>query len=238
MKNVFKLIALFIIVSLFNACVFNSGIEGSGNVTVEERTITEEFNSISVAQGIDVIYTQENDIKLKAEMDDNLHELLVTKVKDNTLKIRFKENIGRRKSSKVFLSALSLKEITTSSSADFSNVGTIQAQEIELNASSGSDITIKIDAKTIDCSISSGSDIELEGSCDKLIADCSSGADLEAESLIAKKAHVNASSGAGIEVYASESLEASASSGADVVCAGNPEDRNIEKSSGGRVVVK
>ena len=40
------------------------------------------------------------------------------------------------------------------------------------------------------------------------------------------------------KVYASESIQASASSGADIECKGMPKNVNIEKSSGGSVKVE
>lgn len=237
MKTLFKISLLFTALFL-NSCTFMSGIEGNKNVVSENRSLDGDFTSIKVSQGIDVFLSQESDVKLKVEMDENLHELLLTEIVGDELQISFKENVGRRKASNVYLSMPEIKAIRTSSGADVQAHEMIEADEIKLKASSGSQIEILINATRISCYSSSGSDIELSGSCDDLIAESSSGSKIEAESLKAKTVKVNASSGSNIDVYASESIVAKASSGADVDCIGNPNNKDISKSSGGSVSIR
>ena len=62
--------------------------------------------------------------------------------------------------------------------------------------------------------------------------------DIEADKLICKIVVATASSGSDIDVFASESIQADASSGADIKCKGKPKNVNIEKSSGGSVDIE
>lgn len=233
LKVSFLFIALFL-----NSCTFMSGIEGNRNVISENRTLSGDFTAIKVSQGIDVFLNQAPEINLKVEMDENLHELLLTEVVNHELQISFKENVGRRKASNIYLSMPEITAIRTSSGADLQAHEMIKAEKIKLKASSGSEIEIAIEASKIACYSSSGSQIELKGSCDDLIAESSSGSDIEAESLKSKTVNARASSGSKIEVNASESIVAKASSGADIDCIGHPKNKDISKSSGGSISIR
>ena len=78
----FRLILLAVLSLFLLQSCFMNGVTGSRNVTSESRTITQDFDRIDVSQGIDVYFTQDNEVSLTIELDDNLHELLVTEVKD------------------------------------------------------------------------------------------------------------------------------------------------------------
>lgn len=235
MKFTIQLFAIILSFLSFNSCNFLSGTEGSRNVTTEERRINEPFTGIKVSQGIDVVFSQNEAVILKAEMDDNLHALLITEVSDQVLKISFKENVRSRKASKIYLSAPLLKEISTSSGAGFGCVRKITSETMNLSSSSGSDIDIHIDASKIICDISSGSEIALTGICKELKVDASSGSDFKARNLICNSIEAEASSGSDIDIYATESINASSSSGGNIICEGNPKTKKLEKSSGGSI---
>jgi hypothetical protein len=83
--------------------------------------------------------------------------------------------------------------------------------------------------------VSSGARLELSGSCTTLNADLSSGAQFDGESLKCDAADVDASSGARADAFASNSANASASSGANVTFHGNPATLEKDTSSGGSV---
>ncbi len=106
----------------------------------------------------------------------------------------------------------------------------------EVEASSGSELSVRgIDAGDFSASVSSGAELYLEGRCDELRASASTGAELEAENLECRDVRVSVSTGAEAEVYASESIDASASTGGDIDVSGSPQERNISKSLGGDV---
>jgi hypothetical protein len=73
------------------------------------------------------------------------------------------------------------------------------------------------------------------GLANSLQANASSGSDIDASEFHTKKCTASVSSGADVRVYATEQLDASASSGGDISYYGNPEKKDINKSSGGGV---
>ena len=234
MNTINKLFVLLFLGVFTTSCLM-TGVIGSRNVTTENREINDNFTGIKVSQGIEVLLTQDTDVSFSAEMDDNLHELLITEVEDGVLKIFFEKNVSKRKSSKVYLSMPKISSIKTSSGSEVDATNTLKVNDLNLDASSGSEIDLRVDANSIESESSSGSEINLKGTCISLRADSSSGSEIDADELRAETVNAKASSGSDIDVYASKSIDAKASSGASINCAGNPEEKNFKKSSGGDV---
>ena len=236
MNTINKLFVLLLIGILSTSCLM-TGVIGSRNVTTENREINEDFTGIKVSQGIEVILTQDSQVSLSAEMDDNLHELLITEVKDGILKMYFEKNVSKRKASIIYLSIPKISSIKTSSGSEVESKNTLKVNDLYVDSSSGSEISLRVDANNIESESSSGSEIDLIGTCISLSADSSSGSQIDADELQAETVTAEASSGSDINVYASRSIPAKASSGASIDCDGNPREKNIKKSSGGDVDV-
>lgn len=217
------------------SCMFDGfGIQGNGNVTKENRKISSNFDAIKVSQGIDLYLTQGNEVDLSVEVDENILELLVTEIEGNELKIYFDKNVSRA-TKKVYLTVDSFEKLRASSGAHVKSEGTFKAENMILKTSSGASMRVKIDSKTIDCSTSSGSGIKVSGNASTFYGNASSGSQIDAEDLIAENSTAKASSGARIDVYASESINAKSSSGGDIDVYGNPKSINKSKSSGGSI---
>jgi hypothetical protein len=75
--------------------------------------------------------------------------------------------------------------------------------------------------------------LHLTGFTESFDLETSAGASVKAEDLQAEFCVVKGSSGSGAKIYARNSIKADLSSGANVVCYGNPETREISTSSGG-----
>ena len=233
----FRLILLAVLSLILLQSCFMNGVTGSRNVTSESRTITQDFDRIDVSQGIDVYFTQDNEVSLTIELDDNLHELLVTEVKDGVLDIYFDSPVFKRKSSKVYVSGPRLYGVSASSGSSFESQNIIETGDINLDCSSGADIDINLVADNVDISSSSGSDVNVQGRCNYVSADSSSGSDIDASELESLEGKANASYGSDLTIFVTEKVTANASSGADISVKGHPKETNIDKSSGGDVSI-
>lgn len=241
MKTLVKITVLIttylIILFTTSSCMVEglTGIKGSNNVVSEERTISSNFESIKVSQGISVHLTQDNSTELKVEADDNIIDLLVTEVKNNELTIYFEKNVYRAKARNVYLTTKDISQIKTSSGAQVITENTIQTNTLNLDSSSGSAIKIRVNASEINSETSSGSNIKIEGNTTMFTAKSSSGSAIKANNLKTTNAKVKASSGSNINVNVSGELTAKASSGGYIDYDGNPTNINKETSSGGSV---
>ena len=212
-----------------------TGIRGNRNVISEDRTISSNFTSIKVQQGINLYLTQGKSTELVVEADENILDLLITEVKNNELKVYFDKNVYKAKARNVYLTANEISSIRTSSGAYVKSENTLQVSSLILDSSSGSSIKVYVNADEIESSTSSGADIDIFGKAKTISAKASSGSSIDADELETIDAYAKASSGANINVNVTGILTAKASSGGDIDYEGNPTDVNKDTSSGGSV---
>ena len=84
MKTTLKLITVLLSLTLLLSCNanlnLNDGIDGSGNIITEKRTVSESFDKISSSTGVSVIVEQGSPSNIEVETDDNLMKYVITKV--------------------------------------------------------------------------------------------------------------------------------------------------------------
>ncbi|MEQ6124770.1 head GIN domain-containing protein [Pseudotenacibaculum sp. MALMAid0570] len=237
MKTVKTGIILLFISAFFASCgvdMFNR-IDGNRNVISEKRKINDDFTRVKVSSGIDLYIKQGNKVSLTVEADENLHDYIITEVHGDQLKIYVDGNIWRAKARKVYLTVTTLEELKATSGSDVYSQSVIRANDLEVSTSSGADMRIEVDADNVVSSSSSGSDLRISGKSNTHSTSATSGSSIYAYKLESKDVTAKVSSGADIGVYASESINARASSGGDIRYKGNPEKVNKKTSSGGGV---
>ena len=215
-----KRIAVLVLITVFGTSVF------------AQKTATrklEKFTAISASEGIDVTLVKGSSYEAKITASGIEMEDVLTEVSGGRLKIHLDGGNHRNIDVNVEVTFVSLNEIKASSAADIKSSSVIEADMLEIDASSAADIDLKIkDA-------SSSADITLSGTADKQNVDISSAADYKAFELVSKEGDISASSAADANVNVTESLYASASSGASVRYKGNPDKVKEHSSSGGDV---
>ena len=232
-----KTFALLFIATVSTSCMIDgiSSVSGNRNVITETRKINDDFSKIEIGQGIQLYITQEDNLSLVVKADENLHKLIKTEVRNGVLKISSKRNIRRAKSKKIYLSAPNINAIKATSGSDVVTENTINADVFDAHVSSGADARIDVNAETVNSSSSSGADLRIKGTANYYTAKATSGSSIRAYSLKSKNATVKVNSGANIDVYVTESLDAKASSGGDIDFRGNPKKVDKRKSSGGSI---
>lgn len=211
------------------------GVDGDRNVVSSNRNISEDFENIKVSEGLDLYITQGNSVSLSVEADENLQDIIITEVENNTLKIHTSENIRNAASRKIMLNIKDIKSIKATSGSDVYSTNTIKVNELDLTTTSGADMELEIDTKNLKCKATSGSDMKLRGKTDFFTAEATSGSDIKASNLKAVTADVKATSGADISIDTSKEITARATSGGDIKYSGNPEKVNSSDSSSGSV---
>ena len=211
------------------------GVNGNGNVVSADRNISSEFSTIKVSQGLELYITQSKEVALTVDADENLHDLIMTEVENDILKIYASENIPRATSKKIMLNIKDISAIKATSGSEVFSTNTIEVDALDLTTTSGADMELNVKTSTINCHSTSGSDIKISGTTESLVADATSGSEINASGLISKNSKVKATSGADISVNTSKELTARATSGGDIKYSGNPEKVNKSDSSSGSV---
>jgi hypothetical protein len=239
-SSIKKLFSLLVVAVLFTSCNVNmfNRISGNNNVTSNDRSTKESFTKVKVSSGLDLYLEQGSKNTVTVEADENLQDIIITEVKDGVLKIYTEKNIWRAKSRKVYVTIKTLEAITATSGADVYATKTITSNDLKVSSTSGADIRIDVDAENVETSSNSGSDIEITGIATNHKTSASSGASIDAYNLKSKNVTANVSSGADINVFASESINARASSGGDIDFKGRPAEVKKKSNSGGSISQK
>jgi HSP20 family molecular chaperone IbpA len=241
-KNAFYALLLSLVLLLMSAAQLALAQSNSDRTNRKSETYqVANFDQLRISGPFEVALVQDGNETLSIDAPADDFEDIEVRVSGNTLEIRFERNNwggwNNRNNRRFYakLSVKSLRQINTSASATLRINGTLKADQLQLQASSGSDIEGALEAKEVECEASSGADIDLTGTTQTLAVDVSSGADVNARNLKAVRCTVEVSSGADAEVYASEEIDAGASSGGDVRYWGNPPRVKSRSSSGGGV---
>lgn len=238
MKKVnIQFLAILFIATIFTSCgldIFN-GVVGNRNIVTTERTPQADFSGIKVSIGIDLFIRQGSTNAITVEADENLHDLIITEVKDGILKIYTDKNIWKAKARKVYVTIEKLSFLKATSGSDVQSETIIKTNEISISANSGAAIEIEVEAESVATSASSGSDIKITGTTINHASNASSGSSIDAYDLKSDNTIAKATSGASINIYASKKMEGKATSGGNIDFKGNPAAINKEASSGGSV---
>ncbi len=209
-------------------------INGSGNVVKQEREAA-YFNAVKVSTAIDLILTQGNSESITVEADDNLHEYIITEIKNGKLHIYTKANIRDAREMNVYVTMKDIEEISATSAGDVVGKSVIKSDELYLSTSSAGDIDLEVNARKLTCNISSAGDMTLTGTTDELEASLSSAGDLNAYDLTSRTARISASSSGDATITVTEKLWARASSAGNISFKGDPAEVDGHSSSAGHI---
>ena len=184
---------------------------------------------------MNVYVTQGSPAKVVVIADNNLHEIIETRVKGNVLEIYTKENIRWAEEKKVMVTVEHLSGLETSSGSNAWSKNQIKSENLEMKASSGANLTMDVDAGTLKTDCSSGANVRLSGLAKEAELEASSGANLKGEDLKADNCKMRASSGGNVSATVNGRLEAKASSGGNIVYFGQPAETEVNTSSGGNI---
>ena len=205
------------------AALFLSSVALSTFADVEREFSVDEFDSVSVSQGINLnlVMGSASSVTAVAEKDSDLDSLEI-EVDDGELVIRRGSWV-----SGLFSMGKSRGSVTV-------NVVASELQAVASSSGANADL-IDITCADLEVDASSGSRIEVSGSCDTVTIDASSGASVDSSDLITSDASVDSSSGASIQVFAGERFRGDASSGSSIRVYGSPEVAESETSSGASI---
>jgi Putative auto-transporter adhesin, head GIN domain len=236
MKKISGYVALFMILSMAAGCVvdFSDSITGNGNVVTQTRDVR-EFSGIKVSTGIQVFLTKGDIQSVEVETDENLQEWVRTDVNGGVLDIYCEKTIRMAKTKKVNIVCKRLDNIDISSAGKITGLTNFDAEKLDIEISSGGQLSYETHASEIEISLSSAGRAEIKGSTGKLKADLSSASELKAYDLEAGSCDVSVSSAGVAHVSVKDEASFKASSAGRIHYMGEPKIQEINTSSAGSV---
>jgi len=232
--RLFAAIVVIMSVSCTTQGQFRKTVYGNKDVVTKERKAG-NFDGVRVSSGIDVFLKQGSSESIKVDADENLHEYILTEIKDGVLHVYTDANIRSAERKRVYVTMKDITSVSTSSAGDVIGETPVKCKNLKLSASSAGSIKLDVTADEIKVNISSSGDISLEGTADVLEADLSSAGDLNSFDLKVREADISVSSAGDADVNVTERLTARASSAGDVRYEGNPKYVDAHSSSAGGI---
>jgi len=236
MKNLkyFLIVILSLGVTFCSDGQIRRTVYGNNKVVKKEREAG-RFSGLRVSSGIDVYLRQTGEESIEVEADENLHEYILTEIRDGVLHVYTDANIRKAEMKRVYVTMNDIRSLKTSSAGDIIGETPVKTGVLELSASSAGDIKLEVYVKELEASISSSGDVTLTGEADILNANLSSAGGLNAYGLEVREADVSASSAGDADISVSERLRARSSSAGDINYRGNPKNVDSHSSSAGGV---
>ncbi|WKN41961.1 head GIN domain-containing protein [Tunicatimonas pelagia] len=222
--------SIFLLIFLFPTLSLAQGVRGDGNVVTETRPVS-SFDAIVVTGSVDVYLSQEDEVSVTVEADQNLQEVIRTEVKGSTLYISERKNIRKAESRKVYVGFQEVTSLIAKGATDIYGRTPIRGQSLEVGISGASDVTLEVYVDELVCRVQGAADGYLSGEATAMIARVSGSSDLEAGDLVSQSCQVEASGASDAFVHATESLDAKASGSSDIEYRGNPQTLRKEEST-------
>ncbi|MEP3295519.1 MAG: DUF2807 domain-containing protein [Pseudoruegeria sp.] len=203
------------------------------------------FEGVSAAEGIrvqvlmgptfEVIAENEDDRQLEYLSIDVTRGVLVVEMKNGLLAPNWVT--GDKVEVRVVMPALVQTEAHSGA-----RIGAemMSGSDLDVTASSGASLVIDaVEAGAMHVDVASGATIEItNGSCASLSAEVSGGSFLDMENIICDDVNIDASSGSTASVHTEKSVDANASSGANIRVYGAPTETRTNTAGGGIVVMR
>ena len=204
---------------------------------VEEERNVPDFDGLKVTTGIDVKLSQGNRHQVIIKANEDIIDNVESEVVNGTLKLYVDRSwFWGGASVKAEITFVELNSIDVSAGSDVESDGLLTFDNLEIEASAGSDLRLNLEAYEVKLRTSSGSDANLRGSARYFEARASSGSDISAYDFEVENADLNCSSGSDVKANVSRTLKAKASSGSDIHYRGDPELLEINTSSGADLI--
>ncbi|OXA81726.1 Putative auto-transporter adhesin, head GIN domain [Flavobacterium aquidurense] len=221
-----------------NAQSSGSRIDGNGKVVTQTRN-TAEYDAIKVSGSFDVDLVAGKEGKITIKGEENILDLIVVEVEDNTLKIQVKKNTNIHSSmgKKVHLTVPfeKISELNLSGSGDIQSKDAIKTDKFLARLSGSGNFNLALNAAALELNLSGSGNVRLKGSADSFTTKLSGSGNIDAGELKSKIVDVNVSGSGDSKVNCSENLTARVSGSGDIKYTGNPEKRDVKVSGSGNI---
>lgn len=217
MKN---LVTLLLVSVLLSACGIN-GVEGNGNVKERIRDV-QSFEGLEVSGRFDVYLVQSASSGLTVIADENLHELIESRVENGVLKISSTRSIYNAEELKLVVSTAQFNELDFSGAVELRSDGTISGKSLRLSVSGAAEVDLILDYNRLTADLSGASEINLSGKVKKVRFDASGASELALSNLEVEEMDLDCSGACEADIFVTKSLSIEASGAAEIEYKGNP----------------
>jgi len=215
-----SLVSLILIFSLATPAMAD-GIRGNGNVTTQEREIT-EFSGIKVNGAYTIYLSQDDKCTLKVVADENIQKVIKTEVRNHILYITNEKSIHNSKKMELHICFKNLRFIKANGAISLKNEDVLRFDEFKIEMNGASSAKLELSANKLSIDNSGASSVTLEGKTKELDIEISGAGSVNAIDLKAQEGRVDISGVGSGKVFVEEKLSVSISGIGSVKYKGDP----------------
>lgn len=229
MKKTIPIILLLVAALMLSACGANIHIgsskvvTGSGNVVTSEVSVS-GFDAVQLDSIGDLTITQGDTESLSIEAEDNILDVLESKVSGKTLVLGSQDNVTLTPT-KPIRYTLTVKDLASVKLAGLGNVSMdgLKTGRLDLNISGSGNLTLLgLQAESVDVAISGLGSVELTGQASALRLEMEGSGNCRAGDLAVRDAEINISGLGNATLWASDSLDIRISGAGNLEYYGSP----------------
>lgn len=202
---------------------------------------TESFTKVHISGALYVELSQGKACSVTVE-PESAKDLVNVEIKEGTLYLKNEPNKrDRREKVVVKVSVQDLNELSMSGATSLMSMHQLGLSTLTLDMEGASNISLNLKATKLKGDFSGACNIEIEGICETMDLDVSGAAQAKLSGLSAKKATVDNSGAAHLEISISETLNADASGASEIYYKVDGESKSIRvdiETSGSAVIKK
>lgn len=197
-------------------------IAGNGEM-IRKKLDVRDFESIILQGSMDVVLTQAGEFMVEAEGQENIIDLLNTRVDGGEWKIRFTRNVRNHEGLTIYISMPTLHRLQVSGSGDISCTNTFEGLGAFESAISGSgNIGLKLAAESVKARISGSGEMEFQGQAGSFDAKIMGSGDIDAFGLSTPTAEVSIAGSGNVSIGVTEQLKARIAGSGNIYYTGQP----------------
>ena len=220
-RKISSALLLVFISFLFILPAHADGIKGNGNVQTEEREVS-SFESIKVSGAFTIYLSQDDDYSLKVVADENLLDIIKTKVKGDVLYISTEKSIYKSKEMKLYIGFKHLSKLKANGAISLKSDQMLRFDEFDIEINGASSAELELSANRLSINNSGASTIKLAGKCEDVSINISGAGSVSAYDLVAKKGSIDISGVGSGKVCVKDDLRVSISGIGSVKYKGEP----------------
>lgn len=233
MKNLKVLFSIMILVVVATSCTFAQKRE------ISNKTYTvQSFTSVESDVVANIIYTQSNNISVRAEGDKDMIDNLRITEKNGDLKITHNKKIRvtNKKNLTIYINSPTITHVDIEGVGNWNMKGKVKAENLKIEFDGvGNFEALDLESNNIKVSYEGVGNLKLGGTTDFLEMTSEGVGSINTQNLIAKKAIVKSSGVGSVKCYASESLDAINNGVGSITYYGNPKTKTLNNSGVGKI---
>ena len=239
MKTLTLTIALLLSINLSAQSWFGKKVIGNGNQITIERTV-QDYEDINVAGAFDIELVKGKEGDLSILIDENLQDYLVTKLKGETLYIRWKREYKVRPKHTVQIQ-IPFKEIDGVSlvgSGSISNKDIINSPNFEIDLAGSGTINLHLETNDTDCSMAGSGSVILKGNSNDFVCSKAGSGDLQSYDFTCNRIAISSAGSGSAEVFVTDTLQAQTAGSGSIHYKGDPKHDSLRVAGSGRILMK